>query len=99
MLHEIGKEVPNINLREVAAGNKSGGLTTRELMAARFIQARWKNKHRALKNTGELSNLRLVDCMRKEDKEKRIHGEMIEPPKIEMVKFLDSLLENETSIK
>ena len=35
---------------------------------------------------GELSNLRLVDCMRKEDKEKTIHGEMSSPPKVEMVK-------------
>jgi len=99
MLHEIGKEVPNINLREVAAGNVGGGLTTRELMAARFIQARWKHKHRQMKFTGELSNLRLVDCMRKEDKEKTIHGEMSSPPKVEMVKFLDSLLQNENTIK
>ena len=35
---------------------------------------------------GELSNLRLVDCMRKEDKGKVIHGTMDGPPKIEMVK-------------
>ena len=43
--------------------------------------------------------MRLVDCMRKEDKEKAIHGEMTGPPKVEMVKFLDSLLDNEDTIK